>query len=107
MALANYVKFLRGTPEAYKKLGNRADPDTLYFIYEEDSNQGILYLGTKKIAGGGTDGVIENITIDNLSDVILNSADLTDKSFLTYNESENAWVNTSLEDLVFTGDTAG
>ena len=106
MALANYVKFLRGTPEAYKKLGNRADPDTLYFIYEADSNQGVLYLGTKKIAGGGTDGVIENITIDNLSDVLI-SKDLATTSFLTYDTTQSKWVDTPIDELVFAGETPG
>ena len=106
MALANYVKFLRGTPEAYKKLGNRADPDTLYFIYEADSNQGVLYLGTKKIVGGGTDGVIENITIDNLSDVLI-SKDLATTSFLTYDTTQSKWVDTPIENLVFSSEKAG
>lgn len=106
MALANYVKFLRGTPEAYKKLGNRADPDTLYFIYEVDSNQGVLYLGTKKIAGGGTDGVIENITIDNLSDVLI-SEGLSEQSFLTYDPTQSKWVDTPIENLIFSIEKAG
>lgn len=106
MALANYVKFLRGTPEAYKKLGNRVDPDTLYFIYEVDSNQGVLYLGTKKIAGGGTDGVIENITIDNLSDVLI-SKNLATTSFLTYDTTQSKWVDTPIDELIFAGETPG
>ena len=49
--MAKYVKFLRGTPEAYARLRHK-DSDTLYFIYEEDESTGILYLGSKVIAGG-------------------------------------------------------
>ena len=33
--MAKYVKFLRGSPEAFAKLKHK-DSDTLYFIYEED-----------------------------------------------------------------------
>lgn len=106
MALANYVKFLRGTSAAYKALGNKVDPDTLYFIYEEDSNQGVLYLGNRKIMGGGTDGVIENITLDNLSDVLV-SEGLADKSFLTYDATQGKWVDTTLDNLAFSGEGAG
>lgn len=52
--MAKYVKFLRGTPEAYARLPHK-DSDTLYFIYEEDESTGILYLGSKVIAGGDDD----------------------------------------------------
>ena len=50
--LANYVKFRRGTLEAFKNLGNRIEQDTLYFIYEEDESTAELYLGSKLISGG-------------------------------------------------------
>jgi hypothetical protein len=56
--LANYVKFLRGTPAAYANLAEK-NKDTLYFIYEEDESNGLLYLGSKLIAGSSND-VIEN-----------------------------------------------
>jgi hypothetical protein len=48
--LANYVKFLRGTPTAYNNLAVK-DIDTLYFISEEDAITGQLYLGSVLIAG--------------------------------------------------------
>ena len=50
--MANYVKFRRGTLEAFKNLGNRIEQDTLYFIYEEDESTAELYLGSKLISGG-------------------------------------------------------
>ena len=49
----NYVRFTRGTPTAYANL-QKKDPDTLYFISEPDAEDGILYLGTKIIAGGSS-----------------------------------------------------
>lgn len=51
--MANYVKFLRGTPAAYANLPNK-DNDTLYFIYEEDEASSLLYLGSKLITGSDT-----------------------------------------------------
>ena len=53
----NYVKFRRGTPGAFEQIlnANKAERDTLYFIYEEDESSAELYLGSKRISGG--DGV--------------------------------------------------
>ena len=55
----NYVKFRRGTPEAFQLIlkNNAAELDTLYFIYEDDKAVGELYLGSKLIAGIQTDYV--------------------------------------------------
>ena len=44
----NYVKFMRGTPEAYVSLKVK-DNNTLYFISETDALTGKLYLGAKEI----------------------------------------------------------
>ena len=41
--LANYVKFLRGTPTAYAALTTK-DKDTLYFITEKGQKVGRIYL---------------------------------------------------------------
>jgi len=35
----NYVKFMRGTPTAFKNLASK-NKDTLYFIHEEDAITG-------------------------------------------------------------------
>ena len=55
MILANYVKFRRGTVEAFKALGNRVEQDTLYFIYDNDKATADLYLGSKLISSGEND----------------------------------------------------
>lgn len=46
----NYVKFLRGTPNAYEQLTPK-DNDTLYFVSETNADRGVLYLGEKLISG--------------------------------------------------------
>lgn len=90
MATTNYVKFLRGTPLAYTNLVNK-DPDTLYFISEKDASTGVLYLGTKAIAGGS---VTAATTLNDLTDVLIQEG-LTGDSFLVYDESEQQWTNKS------------
>ncbi len=102
--MAQYVKFLRGTPTAYKNLETK-DSDTLYFIYEEDESTGVLYLGSKLIAGSeaGTDTNTSSFLSD-LKDVLI-SEGLNDSSFLVYDEEAVAWVNKSLDDLLFVGAT--
>jgi len=60
--MANYVKFLRGTPTAYNNLSHK-DPDTLYFIHDPSSSIGKLYLGDKLIAGSISDtGVVDYLS---------------------------------------------
>jgi hypothetical protein len=104
--LAKYVKFLRGSPEAFAKLKHK-DSDTLYFIYEEDESTGELYLGSKLIAGAdcecnGSSGGIN--TLSDLKDVLL-SQNLNHNSLLVYDTNAVAWVNKPLEDLIFVGAT--
>ena len=60
---ANYVRFFRGSPEAYKNLIKK-NSDTLYFIYSSDSDKGSLYLGDRLISGN-----VSNIT--DLEDLII------------------------------------
>jgi len=82
--LANYVKFMRGTPKAYEMLlasPEKPNVDTLYFISEADSTNAVLYLGEKLIAGGG--GAAGKISLSELTDIAL-STDLADKSILVY-----------------------
>lgn len=97
-----YVKFLRGTPAAYNKLANK-DADTLYFITEADGSDGVLYLGTKKIAGAKD---FANSSIGELKDVFLTN-EIEDKSVLVYDSVEGRWENRTFEEIfpVFDGAT--
>ena len=92
MALENYVKFLRGTPTAYKNLLVK-DNDTLYFISETDASTGTLYLGSKLIAGGE---VTSATSLAELTDVLL-SEEIDGGSLLVY--EGNQWVNKTLEEV--------
>ena len=67
MILANYVKFMRGTPKAYEALlkgPQKPNADTLYFIYENDDSilfEEIEYLDGDEFKGidiGENDTVI-------------------------------------------------
>lgn len=86
----NYVKFIRGTPEAFKKLTVK-DKDTLYFISETDSQQGSLYLGNKIIS--------ESIaSLEDLNNVLIE--DLQDKNLLSYDAGSEKWINKSIIDTI-------
>lgn len=99
MSISRYVKFLRGTPAAYRNLAEK-DNDTLYFIYEEDVESAELYLGSKLIAGGASSN--EMPTLQDLRDVLL-SESLIDDMVLVYDTDTKSWVNKSLDELVFMG----
>lgn len=106
--MARYVKFMRGTPAQYAALVEK-DIDTLYFIAEPTASEGCLYLGSKLIAGNGESSggdLSELLSLNDLSDVIVNSLDLSDASFLIYNQSQGAWINCSKEALAFVGSTS-
>lgn len=107
--MANYVKFLRGTPAAYERLreNNGTNSDTLYFIYEEDEQSGVLYLGSKLIANatGGNTTIDGAKFLSELKDVLI-SENLVPDSFLVYDKDASAWVNKHIEDLIFVGATA-
>lgn len=62
-----YVRFLRGTPNAYKRLSVK-NQDTLYFISDTNATKGVLYLGDKLITTVDASNV--NLAIENLSNVI-------------------------------------
>jgi hypothetical protein len=76
--MANYVKFRKGSPQAYENLRPNYDDDTLYFIYNEDEDDVKLYLGSKLISGGDS--------IGNLKDVIVNT--VQDKQILVYDNAK-------------------
>ena len=71
----NYVKFQRGSQEAYDALkeAGKLDENTLYFIYSADnSSVGALYMGNRIISGG--DITIASANLDDLADVIVKGA---------------------------------
>lgn len=82
MALANYVKFRRGTPASYAALATK-DADSLYFISEQGATQGVLYLGDKLISGSLT----SNISLSDLQDILLGNS-ITPNSLLIYDGEE-------------------
>jgi hypothetical protein len=91
----NYVRFTRGTPTAYENLQHK-DPDTLYFISENDADRGILYLGTKIIAGGSSN--ISVTSLGDLTDVLL-SNNVAANSVLMYDAEQDKWVDKTLADI--------
>ncbi len=94
---------MRGTPSAYEKLLQK-DTDTLYFIAEADGSEATLYLGNQMIAGSSDSPGIAQISLDDLTDVLID-LNLEDESFLVYDGSIQSWVNKSRNELVFTGPT--
>ncbi len=105
--LANYVKFLKGTPSAYEALTIK-DSNTLYFIAGTDQKVGKLYLGDILVAGNVTeDGESVLDSLGELTDVNLRQGLETGK-VLGYNGTE--WVPMSLPEAcacsVMTGATA-
>lgn len=86
---ANYVRFYRGSPEAYANVIK--NDDTLYFVYSSDSDKGSLYLGDRLISGN-----VSNIT--DLEDLII--TELQDKQILQYDEAQSAWVNKSIREAI-------
>lgn len=102
--MVNYVKFMRGTPTAYQACDKKSD--TLYFISEQDSNEGVLYLGAKRIGGDGSSVDFSNFSLANLTDVALEN-ELTNRSLLVYNSKENRWENQKIEDLLFSKASSG
>lgn len=105
MAIANYVKFLRGTPRLYENLVHK-DEDTLYFIYEKDASKGVLYLGSKLISGTNEDGAAVEVSLNDIKDIIITTEELKDRNLLVYDEAQAKWVNKSPDDMVFIGATS-
>lgn len=93
----NYVKFQRGSQEAYDalKTAGKLDSNTLYFIYKNEADAvGALYMGNRIISGG--DITIASATLDDLADVVVTGAGTN--AFLV-KEGTN-WVAKTLEDVV-------
>ena len=89
--MANYVKFQRGSEQAYNNLAVK-NQDTLYFVYNgSDSTTAKLYLGNRLLScvGEGT-GVT---SLSALEDVLITGTPPAG-SFLFYTEGK--WVNKSV-----------
>jgi len=75
---AHYVKFMRGSISAWNTLlttPEKIDNDTLYFIYESNTNilEGSLYLGQKLISGSNSGSTIN---LKNLNDIYIDDTSL-------------------------------
>ena len=93
MALANYVKFRRGTPAAFAALATK-DADCLYFISEQNATRGVLYLGDKLISGS----ITSDISLSDLGDILLGE-NITPNSLLVYDGEEQKWVNKPFSEI--------
>lgn len=102
--MANYVKFMRGTTAAWNNLpvADR-NSDTLYFIADAASDEGLLYLGNKLIAGGSSDKPL--MKLDDLDDVVIDG-NLGDLSYIVFDWASQTWVNKDPKQLVFGGASA-
>ena len=87
MALANYVKFRRGTPAQFEALATK-DADCLYFISERNAITGLLYLGDKLISGS----LNASISLNDLEDLMLGN-NISPNSILVFDGEEQKWVN--------------
>ena len=96
--MANYVRFQRGTQEAYDKLkqAGRLNDYVLYFIYDpDDASVGTLYMGSRLISGG--DATVVASALKDLTDVVINESG--ENYFLVQN-AKGKWVSTSLNNVV-------
>lgn len=92
--LNKYVKFMRGTQEAYDALVKK-DENTLYFVYDPANEKvGALYMGDRVISGG--DIVLASATLRELADVLVETT--KENSFLVQN-AEGKWDNISVTDV--------
>lgn len=96
--MIRYVKFIRGTPQAFNALSKK-DEDTLYVIYDNDESNASLYLGSRLIVGDGVD--LNKVSIDELQDVLI-SNEIENESLLIYDSGIKQWVNKSLADAIMT-----
>lgn len=92
-----YVKFVRGTPAGWNSIITK-DSDTLYFISEEGSSNGNLYLGSKLISGNTASSIT---SLNDLTNVLVSNNIPTD-AILAYDSASGNWVDTSLNNILTT-----
>lgn len=90
--MANYVKFIRGTPSAYENLQIK-EADTLYFISEATSTIGKLYIGDKLISSEMSQEDLK-FYLKNLEDVDITGAKQND--LLSYDATNQKWIPINL-----------
>lgn len=108
--MPNFVKFQRGSQEAYNRLvaTNPAAGsdfyDTLYFIYDKNnpSAGGLLYLGDTLI--GGTGSIVGSTTLSGLTDIDL--TDIADGALLQYDLPADKWIAVQPSDIGAAGSTS-
>lgn len=94
----NYVKFMRGTPTAFKNLASK-NKDTLYFIHEEDAITGQLYIGDILISDNlENDSDVIVAKLSDLEDV--NITGVVDKQVLGYDADTGKWIPVTLEQAI-------
>lgn len=97
----DYVRFVRGSKQAFNALLNKAS-DTLYFVYDpDDSTVGSLYLGSRLIGGTGS---AASSSLGDLKDIILST--IKDKQILVFNTTSNSWENGTLSDILGVDETS-
>lgn len=100
MAALNFVKFQRGSYEAYNKLkaNHRIEEDALYFIYDKQApdNGGLLYLGEVLIGGTGLAGATQ---LTDLLDVNIDN-NIIEGSILQYNNLSKKWTPISIKTAI-------
>lgn len=98
----NYVKFQRGTQEAYARIKERnaLDANTLYFIYNDPENEeagGLLYLGERLIGGTSATAIS---SLSDLNDVEVTDITMIDGMLLQYHISDGKWYPTSVSSII-------
>ena len=89
--MANYVKFQRGSEQAYNNLAVK-NQDTLYFVYNgSDNTTAKLYLGNKLLSGIGEGTGVTSLSA--LEDVLITGTPAAG-SFLVYTDGK--WANKSV-----------
>lgn len=92
--LANsYVKFVRTNPTLWGSLVNK-DPDTLYFIVNNGSEDGSLYLGSTLIASG----INEKTPVEDLKNVIITGEVSADQVLVS--DGYGSWKNRNIYDFM-------
>ena len=90
--MASYVKFQRGSEQAYNNLAVK-NQDTLYFVYNgSDATTAKLYLGERLLSGVGEGTGVTSLK--QLEDVLLVGDTPAAGSFLVYTDGK--WVNKSV-----------
>ena len=90
--MASYVKFQRGSEQAYNNLAVK-NQDTLYFVYNgSDATTAKLYLGERLLSGVGEGTGVTSLK--QLEDVLMVGDTPAAGSFLVYTDGK--WVNKSV-----------